>query len=164
VGAQFLGHEATMVPEERHDCKPRRRAGRDNAVMRRTAKRLLGVGMLAATAYAVWRAFDARRAESDVSWEPQPFPFPPVPRSADTPAAFDASSTGATARTTMGDEARAWVEPVDDACPVSHPVKGKLSSGIYHVTGGANYERTRPDRCYSDTEAAEADGLRAAKA
>jgi len=150
VGAQFLGHETTMVPDERRDCKPRRRTGRDNAVMRTTAKRLLGVGMLAATAYAVWRAFDARRTESDVSWEPQPFPFPPMPHRADTPAAFD--------------EPPAWVEPVDDACPVSHPVKGKLSSGIYHVAGGANYERTRPDRCYSGTEAAEADGLRAAKA
>jgi len=119
--------------------------------------------MLAATAYAVWRAFDARRTESDVSWEPQPFPFPPVPRSADTPAAFDPPPE-ATATTTTGDEPTAWVEPVDDVCPVSHPVKGKLSSGIYHVAGGANYERTRPDRCYSGAEAAEADGLRAAKA
>jgi hypothetical protein len=43
-------------------------------------------------------------------------------------------------------------------------VKGKLASGIFHVPGGANYDRTRPDRCYADAGAAEADGLRASKA
>jgi hypothetical protein len=46
---------------------------------------------------------------------------------------------------------------------LSHPVKAKLSSGIYHLPGGQNYERTKPDRCYVDAAAAEADGLRAAK-
>lgn len=56
-----------------------------------------------------------------------------------------------------------WLEPVDGACPVSHPVKVKTSSGIFHVPGGANYERTSPDRCYTDAAAAEADGYRAAK-
>jgi hypothetical protein len=43
---------------------------------------------------------------------------------------------------------------------VSHPVKAKLSSGIFHVPGGQNYARTKPDRCYRDPEAAVADGLR----
>jgi hypothetical protein len=42
-------------------------------------------------------------------------------------------------------------------------VKAKLASGIYHRPGGQSYERTRPDRCYRDGGAAEADGLRAAK-
>ena len=45
----------------------------------------------------------------------------------------------------------------------THPVKAKLASGIYHVPGGGNYDRTKPDRCYVDADAAEADGLRAAK-
>ena len=57
----------------------------------------------------------------------------------------------------------AWVDPVDAACPPTHPVKAKMSSGIYHVPGGAMYARTKPDRCYADTAAAEADGLRPAK-
>jgi hypothetical protein len=39
-------------------------------------------------------------------------------------------------------------------------VKAKMSSKIFHVAGGLNYERTRPDRCYRDPAAAEADGLR----
>jgi hypothetical protein len=57
----------------------------------------------------------------------------------------------------------AWVEPVDGACPVTHPVKAKLSSGIFHPPGGLNYLRTNPDRCYVSVEAAEADGLRSSK-
>ena len=108
--------------------------------------RALGLGVLAGTAYAVWRAIDANRTPT-VGWEPQPFPFPPQPRAADRP-------TGATAP---------WVEPDDGVCPASHPVKAKLASGIYHRPGGQSYDRTRPDRCYRDGAAAEADGLRAAK-
>ena len=50
------------------------------------------------------------------------------------------------------------------ACPPTHPVKVKTTSGIYHVPGGQFYDRTRPDRCYVDAAAAEADGYRAAKA
>jgi hypothetical protein len=43
-------------------------------------------------------------------------------------------------------------------------VKAKLGSGIFHVPGGASYERTKADRCYCDADAAQRDGLRAAKA
>jgi hypothetical protein len=42
-------------------------------------------------------------------------------------------------------------------------VKAKESSGIYHVPGSTFYARTRPERCYVDAAAAEADGYRAAK-
>jgi hypothetical protein len=56
-----------------------------------------------------------------------------------------------------------WVDPDGTTCPTSHPLKAKLSSGIYHAPGGLNYDRTRPDRCYADDAAAEADGLRASK-
>ena len=57
----------------------------------------------------------------------------------------------------------AWVEPSGDVCPTSHPVKAKLASKIFHVPGGLSYARTKPDRCYRDSGAAEADGLRPAK-
>lgn len=57
----------------------------------------------------------------------------------------------------------AWVEPVGDVCPTTHPVKAKLASKIFHVPGGLSYARTRPDRCYSDPTSAESDGLRPAK-
>jgi hypothetical protein len=58
---------------------------------------------------------------------------------------------------------RSWVEPVDGTCPTSHPVKAKLASKIFHLPGMLNYERTRPDRCYADADAATTDGLRPAK-
>ena len=58
---------------------------------------------------------------------------------------------------------RTWVEPVDGGCPTGYPVKANHSSHIYHVPGGQFYERTVPERCYTDPQAAEADGYRAAR-
>jgi hypothetical protein len=55
------------------------------------------------------------------------------------------------------------VSPDGDSCPTSHPVKVKQSSGIYHVPGGINYDRTKPDRCYLSPAAAQNDGYRASK-
>jgi hypothetical protein len=55
-----------------------------------------------------------------------------------------------------------WVD-ADGTSPTTHPVKGKLKSGIYHLPGMLNYDRTVPDRWYRDAEAAESDGLRIAK-
>jgi hypothetical protein len=154
----------------------------------RFLKRMFKLGLLAGAAYAIWRWFEAQRAESDLRWEPQPAPYPPQPRvessspssppaasavsevSASAPAAATApvaeparpvpASEGA--RAAPSEAGAAWVEPVDGACPASHPVKAKMSSGIFHVAGGLNYARTRPDRCYRDPAAAEADGLRKA--
>jgi hypothetical protein len=117
----------------------------ENLPVQKTLRRLLGIGLLAGLAYAVWRRFPSP-TEAGTQWETQPFPFPPRP-TAD--AARDASP---------------WLEPAESgACPAHHPVKAKLASGIFHEPGGANYGRTRPDRCYLSAEAAEADGLRASK-
>jgi hypothetical protein len=111
----------------------------------RFVKRVLKLGVLAGASYAVWRWFESRKTESGTEWEAQPFPYPPQPRLA-----------------TEDGEGTAWVESVDGACPATHPVKAKLSSGIFHVPGGQSYDRTKADRCYRDAEAAEADGLRQA--
>ena len=62
---------------------------------------------------------------------------------------------------TLADEG--WVEPEGRACPASHPIKAKLSSGRFHLPGMAVYDRTIPDRCYASAEAAELDGLQRAK-
>ena len=56
-----------------------------------------------------------------------------------------------------------WVAPDSGICPQTHPVKAKLSSGIFQVEGNAMYQRTHPDRCYQTPAAAAADGLRPAK-
>ncbi|MET1003375.1 MAG: hypothetical protein ABWZ15_16320 [Acidimicrobiia bacterium] len=121
--------------------------------MRKTVKRALIASLVAGVVYAALRAWRARvpaPTRDDLGWEPAPFPFPPVPK----PPAASAPAAEVLAP---------WVEPVDGECPASHPVKAKLSSGIFHTPGGSNYERTRADRCYVDAAAAEADGLRAAK-
>ena len=117
----------------------------ENAPVHKTVRRMLGIGLLAGIAYAVWRRFPSQ-TEHAPAWEPQPFPFPPQP-------AVD-----------RGTDESPWLEPADSgACPAHHPVKAKLASGIFHVPGGANYARTIPDRCYLSPEAAESDGLRASK-
>jgi hypothetical protein len=106
--------------------------------------------------YAAWRAYHSRVAAAprrEGSWEPAPFPFPPIPRPAPAPP----HANGAVASSVDA------VDAVDGVCPTSHPVKGKLASGIFHEPGGRNYERTRADRCYVDATAAESDGLRPSK-
>ena len=59
---------------------------------------------------------------------------------------------------------RTWMPALDDdVVPDGFPVKVKLSSGIFHVPGGRFYERTKADRWYATTGAAEADGYRRSK-
>jgi hypothetical protein len=103
---------------------------------------------------------------AESQWAPAPFPFPPIPRPAPTTRPHgngDANSNGNSNGNGVGNGNGNSVEPVDGECPPTHPVKGKLASGIYHLPGGLNYARTRPDRCYTDAAAAESDGLRPAK-
>lgn len=123
--------------------------------MGKLVKRVLGMGVLAGAGYALWRAYERRSETAEVRWEPQAFPFPPTPASREPGAAKPTAQRAATSP--------ACVEPVDGECPSGYPVKAKLASGIFHVPGGQNYERTRPDRCYASAAAAEADGLRPAK-
>lgn len=117
--------------------------------MRTLLRRLVVVAILAGVALAVWRA---RR----------PAPAPALPHHPLTiPPGVDPEGGPEVEGEVTGIEP--WVEPEDGACPASHPVKAKLASGIFHVPGGLSYERTRPDRCYLDADAATADGLRQAK-
>jgi hypothetical protein len=156
--------------------------------MRKSVRRALGVGVVGGFAYTAWRAWNARvppRAQGGVEWSTAPFPFPPVPSAASpasatkpaapqaatpkaaTPKAATAKPAKPQAATQKSSRARAsaWVEPkADGNCPPTHPIKAKMASGIFHAPGGANYARTKPDRCYVDAAAATADGLRPAKA
>jgi hypothetical protein len=118
--------------------------------MRRWFKRFLGVGVVAGLAYAIWRVLDERSRASDLTWTAQPFPSPPRPEVREP-------------RTLEPQILDVWVEPDGNACPATHPVKAKLTSGIFHEPGGQMYDRTTPDRCYRDADAATADGLRPSK-
>jgi hypothetical protein len=129
--------------------------------MRRSAKRALGIGILGGVAYAAWRAWNTRLPDRPrgVEWEAAPFPFPPVPS-----PLVDSRSASPPVGSAVVSGPPAWVEPnADGSAPETHPIKAKLASGIYHVPGGANYARTKADRCYLDEAAAAADGLRASK-
>ena len=130
--------------------------------MRKWSKRIVGAGVIAGVAYAVWRALDERARTSTLEWTTQPFPAPPfaVPHAPEPATPTAAAPPGPGPRPVAGSP---WVAPEGDHCPASHPVKAKLASGIFHSPGGQMYDRTVPDRCYRDAAAAEADGLRASK-
>ncbi|MGZ4675617.1 MAG: sunset domain-containing protein [Acidimicrobiia bacterium] len=127
--------------------------------MSRLVRRGVLVGAIAGAGYAAWRFLAARApATEGLSYQVQPFPNPP------RPVPPPASATAASSPATAVDADSAAVEPdADGNCPISHPIKGKLGTGIYHRPGAFAYERTRADRCYRDESAAESDGLRAAK-
>jgi hypothetical protein len=141
-------------------------------VMRKAFRRAVLAGIIAGVVYAIWRAVQSRipATAGDVDWETAPFPFPPAPRPAPVsgtrpdPAGIASAGVATEGVAAPDDDAStdadAWIPPVEGACPVSHPVKAKLASGIFHVPGGQNYARTKPDRCYRDADAAIADGLR----
>jgi hypothetical protein len=100
-------------------------------------------------------------------------PAPPTTKAASGPAIAKAPPAAPTAKAApapkkapakkAADNGAGWIEPVGGTCPTSHPVKGKLTSLIYHLPGMTAYARTVPDRCYRDEDAAQADGLRKAK-
>ena len=119
--------------------------------------RLIGLALALAAGVATWRFLHPGEPEEIPPAQPMvrrpDAPVVPVPHVA-APATVDAPTEAPSA---------AWVPPVDGACPPGYPVKAKHGSTVFHVPGGASYERTQPDRCYRDAAAAEADGLRAAK-
>ena len=147
--------------------------------MRRLLTRGVLVGILAGAGYALWKKLAARQPETGgLTFEAQPFPSPPrpVPKVAASPPPAPSLSPKTepttqprktqatkTPATKTAAPSEPWLDADDGACPISHPVKAKLASGIFHVPGGQSYERTKADRCYPDAAAAEADGLRPAK-
>ncbi len=119
---------------------------------------------------AQWPDWSARRPPStehpppDTSPESLPADTPTSPESpaADTPTSPESpppDRSPAEKATTDG----VCVEPTDGHCPDSHPVRAKKSSRIYHLPGMLNYDRMRPDVCFTTTEAAEAAGYRRSK-
>jgi len=127
------------------------------------------LGLVVGAAVALTRVVQKRREDSSdlpaPSWEPMAGTTPlraPVEAPSVAPIApAPATRTAAPARKPA--PLAPWVDPVEDVCPTSHPVKGKRKSGLFHLPGMLAYARTKPDRCYLDEAAAEADGLTKAK-
>lgn len=132
--------------------------------MRRLTK-TLGIAAIAGAGYAYWRT----RQAPVVGRITPSSPTANAGTTSTTAVAPGREEAGGTSRpgpppATASDPVP-WVEPLTGgACPDGYPVKAKLASGIFHVPGGRNYDRTKADRCYRDTAAAEADGLRGAQA
>ncbi len=126
--------------------------------------KLFRVLIAAALAVLAAKYLRSRQQEQDEpqwpEWTPQPTDAPAT----SSAVAATPETPAASAPTETGDTAATWVEPdAEGDCPISHPVKLKASSGIFHEPGMLNYERTNADRCYVSAAAAEADGHRAAK-
>jgi hypothetical protein len=142
-------------------------------VLRRSFRLLVTLGAVGGVVVLVRKVLSAGEPVAATT----PTPVPPLPREEWPPLQPDHSADEAPASNGLepdpdapqptevatADPDAAWVDPVDEACPATHPVKAKMASKIFHVPGGLSYERTKPDRCYRDAASAEADGLRAAK-
>lgn len=115
-----------------------------------TLRRVFWLALIGGIGYGGWMIWQNRSADEPAAapeWPPLPPPTTPPVSTAPAPTP-DA----------------AWVDPVDGTCPTGFPIKAKHSTDIFHVPGGRFYDRTVPERCYADAEAAEADGYRRAKA
>lgn len=127
-------------------------------------RRLFVLGVLVAIAVALYRKVSAG---SPATWDSQlttpPADGPNDPAGAAMPTATKPEPKKAAPEKAAPKQPASWVEPNGGSCPTSHPIKAKLSSGIFHSPGGRSYDRTNADRCYVDADAAVADGLRAAK-
>jgi len=140
--------------------------------MRRPLRSAFVLGVLAGLVVALIRALarEGRPGPAPLAAPAPPLPAGTTPSPTRTPVPVDVvaipepviGSAGKPSDPITGSEA-AWVAPVDGDCPEGFPIKAKEASGIYHRPGGLSYARTRPDRCYADEAAAEADGYRAAK-
>jgi hypothetical protein len=136
-------------------------------MIRRSFRIGLWAGVIAALAYMASRT--RRRHHPDVREATDAWPaiqpaahnnvVPPAAPPTPKPKAKPATKAKAKAKAPV----RTWVEPSGDTCPPTHPMKAKEASKIFHVPGGLSYDRTQPDRCYTDESAAEADGYRKAK-
>lgn len=142
-------------------------------MLRRSFRLGLRLGLLAAAVAITVKAFQLRRSQLERFPQPRADDWPPIPAPPAGSAAGGAGGDPSGPSAARGADPNpgagsapgpdAWVPAKDKTCPATHPVKAKLSSRIFHLPGMAAYERTRPDRCYRDEPAAQADGLRRAK-
>ena len=140
-------------------------------MIRRSFRWGLFLGLLGGVAATLMKVLQSKREPlpEPVVFTPTPVPEPAPARGPEPvadeplPAPTPVKKSAPKAKAKPKAATTPWVEPVEGGCPDSHPVKAKLSSGIFHLPGGFAYPRTRPDRCYIDAAAAESDGLRPAK-
>ena len=161
--------EGRFMPSDHPAAARARQAGTTlGDVLRRSFRFGIRLGIVGGLLFALVKVLGARRSASDAvgatfapveEWPPLLPDRTPAHTAPATSLQADPEAPPPRAVPTV----TAWVDPNGDVCPTSHPVKAKLSSKIFHLPGMLNYDRTKPDRCYRDGDAAEADGLRPAK-
>jgi hypothetical protein len=120
--------------------------------------------ILLVLAAGIGAALSWRRSQSTTPTPAEPPQWPEWPASAEPIAGSPESAVAGRSDAELTAASDGWIPAHDDgSAPESHPIKVKLSSGIFHVPGGRFYDRTRPDRCYPTAAAAEADGYRRSK-
>ncbi len=127
-------------------------------------RRLFWIALLGGAGFVGWSAWQRRGEVAGAATAPEwpPFDPPAASRAGPSNAFADMSANGSPDAAHA--RAARWVPPVDGQCPDGYPVKANDNSGIFHVPGGRFYDRTVPERCYTDAADAEADGYRRAKA
>ena len=106
---------------------------RENAPVLKLLRRGAIAGLLAGGAYAAWRFLASRAPDTGgMTFQTSPFPGPPVP--CPRPPNFRPRPEPWPCKGPLARGAP-WVEPDDGSCPLTHPIKAKLSSGIFHVPG-----------------------------
>ncbi len=127
---------------------------------------LLVLIVAAGGAFWSWRRDVAdASAPGPAEWPPLTTP-PPAPATAagDSAASFVNSLVDAPEARSIDRSSGGWTDPLaDGSCPIGYPVKANDNSGIFHLPDGRFYDRTNAERCYSDADAAVADGYRRAK-
>jgi hypothetical protein len=93
---------------------------------------------------------------------------PTSPVAATSPGVNKTTTTGATSKATLSAEAKKLgVLPTNETtCPKNAPVKGKTTvkrGNIYHVPKSPDYEKVKPDICFTDVATATKAGFRAPK-
>ena len=131
------------------------------SAMTRWLRRLFLLALISGAAFAAWTALQRR---NELAGPPTPTPSrPPQPPPAPPPPTLQPPEASPTARAAEPATSERWRQPIAGACPDGYPIK-VAKSGIYHVPGGRSYDRTTAERCYVNTDDAEADGYRRAKA
>jgi hypothetical protein len=90
-------------------------------------------------------------------------PEPAVKKAEPRRVPVKAATKAAAKKAPVKKAAPTWVDPKGNICPKTHPVKAKLASKIFQMPGMFAYDRTNPDRCYKDPDAALKAGFRSAK-
>src|SRR5687767_8441843 len=102
------------------------------------ARRIRRLVFLASAGAAIVKFAMARRPKTQPSspQAPEWAPLRTAPETKSAPETQPAADIVAATNSDTPASSPAWVRPVDGACPVTHPVKGKTNSKIYHVPGG----------------------------